>query len=130
MRVGRPPTAAASGTVASISTVPGRNDGLSCLSSSAWPANGTVSTTTVAHLHRLAVLHAFDAAERSGLLGDLRGGGLGAGGVARADDDLLSGAGPAQRQPGAFGAGAADDGDHARLPAVTGCGAMAASLVK
>src|ERR1035437_10250126 len=44
-RVGRPSTAAASGTVASISTVPGRNDGFSCFSNSACPANGTVSTT-------------------------------------------------------------------------------------
>src|ERR1039458_9826617 len=44
-RVGRPPTAAANGTVASISTVPGRNNGFSCFSNSACPAKGTVSTT-------------------------------------------------------------------------------------
>ncbi len=44
----RPPTSAASGTVASIKTAFGRNAGFSFLSNSACPANGTVSITTSA----------------------------------------------------------------------------------
>ena len=73
----------------------------------------------VAHLHRDGVFHAFDASQHARLLGDLCRGSLRARGIARADDDLLTGARPAQRQSGTLRAGAADDGDHATSPAAT-----------
>ena len=46
--MGRPPTAAASGTVTSSSSVPGRSASLSDFSVAAWLANGTLSTTSSA----------------------------------------------------------------------------------
>src|SRR5579863_6938486 len=45
VRVARPPTLAASGTVVSITMLPGRIAGLSCLSRAAWPSKGMVSAS-------------------------------------------------------------------------------------
>src|SRR6267154_6665759 len=44
MRVGEPPTVAASGTVVSITTVPGFHTPFNCFSNGAWPEKGSVST--------------------------------------------------------------------------------------
>src|SRR5271170_7658658 len=45
VRLARPPTLAASGTVASIRTLPERIAGFNCFNSAACPSNGTVSTS-------------------------------------------------------------------------------------
>src|SRR5882762_4860489 len=57
MRVGEPPTVAASGTVVSITTVPGFHTPFSCFSNGAWPEKGSVSTAT-SHCAAAAALSA------------------------------------------------------------------------
>src|SRR5208282_235073 len=52
-----PPTVAASGTVVSITTVPGFQTLFNCFKSAAQPENGTVSTTT-SHCEAVAILSA------------------------------------------------------------------------
>src|SRR6266404_95196 len=57
MRVGEPPTVAASGTVVSITTMPGFHTPFNCFSNAAWPEKGTVSTAT-SHCAAAAALSA------------------------------------------------------------------------
>ena len=107
-RVARPPTAAASGTVASTTSWCSRSAPLRLVSVSDWLRKGTQSTTTSAFAAASAFSIALEMAVGQGRPGAL--GGLGGpGGIARAEHDRHAGAAPAQRQAEAERAGGTDD---------------------
>ena len=98
MRVALPLTAAASGTVASISSLPGASASLRLVSVSEWLRNGTLRTTVSAL--RAASAFSRPVNEPSGTTASARSDGFGgAVCVARADRHRHAGACEAHRQP-------------------------------
>ena len=107
----RPPTLAANGTVASITMLPGRIAGLSCLSRAAWPSKGMVSTSSSAAAQAARFSVAGNLCAGADALFDFFGCILGALGVSRSDDYGFAGLRPAQGQAESFGTGAAENRD-------------------
>src|SRR3954454_8824984 len=113
MRVARPETAAASGTVVSTTVWPSRSTPLRFVSVSDWLRNGTVRTTTSA----LVAASAFSAPAKlpPGTAARARRAAPPGPAAARgADDDRDAGPGPAHGEAEPEGAGRADDGDRGR----------------
>ena len=111
-RVALPLTAAASGTVQSTRIWPGSSASRRLLRFSDWARKGTVRKTIGPRSRGLLVDAGPRPRRRATASRTSLGGLLGPLGGARADHDRRAGLRPAQRQPGAEGAGAADDRDR------------------
>ena len=114
VRVALPLTAAASGTVQSTRIWPGAQRLAQVVEVLRLGAEGDGQEDDLAALRGVAVGEPLDRGAGDGLA-QLRRRLLGALGRARADHDRPPGLRPAQRQPGAEGAGAADDRDRFEL---------------
>ena len=119
VRVARPPTLAARGTVVSTTMLPGRIAGLICLSRAQWPSNGMVSTIRSA----AAQAAVFSSPETFALLPTaawiFAAASRARSRVPRSDDHGLARPDPAQGESKALRAGAAQDRDSARITGLT-----------